>query len=610
MIVEMKKVLILGLEKNKNELLEKLRDIGVVHVSGGKTVSSAEAQNARKNISDIEKAISIIEQYEEKNKTVSSKESANNIENIVKDILSSQQQKETITNRIVNLRNLSSELEFWGNVDSVILSKVSEYLGGFKIAFIQKKDKKKLLERLDFLTLGENKEGFYIALLGDDLQGDLNVDIHYYKASDESLDDVKEKINNLNEQIKGIDENLLSYSSYANECKDYLVSLKREAEFIDVCDLMNKSDNIVYLNGYIPVNSIASFKSEAEKISAFGYVVEDVSAQDNPPTMLKNGKFASLISPIISMLALSAGYRERDISFLFTLFFSVFFAFIIGDAAYGIIFMIAGFFLFKKQKKMTNTSALVILLGFFTLIWGAMTGTWFASTIIFNTFPFLKMFVVKNLASFPELFGLTSQVAQNSMMRLCFSIGAFQLLLACMWNVVSKASNKDLSLFADIGWFMIITSMYFIILYLLVSNPLENVKAIIYSIACGFVLIVLFGSQKPGVKFSSGFKQGLGGMFTTFLNIISSFGNVMSYIRLFAVGMASVAIGQSFNGIAESMSGGVMMIAGIAVLVLGHALNLVMGLLSVVVHGVRLNVMEFSNQLGIEWSGYEYHPFS
>ena len=112
----------------------------------------------------------------------------------------------------------------------------------------------------------------------------------------------------------------------------------------------------------------------------------------------------------------------------------------------------------------------------------------------------------------------------------------------------------------------------------------------------------------PGKTFAQGLKSGLADAFTVFLNTISCFGNVMSYIRLFAVGMAGLAISQSFNGLASGFSGP-LLIMGAAVVIIGHALNLVMCILSVVVHGVRLNVLEFSGQAGIEWTGIAYDPF-
>jgi V/A-type H+-transporting ATPase subunit I len=93
------------------------------------------------------------------------------------------------------------------------------------------------------------------------------------------------------------------------------------------------------------------------------------------------------------------------------------------------------------------------------------------------------------------------------------------------------------------------------------------------------------------MSFAEGVKAGLGGAFTSFLNTISCFGNVMSYIRLFAVGMAGLAISQSFNNMAAGMSSGPLIIAGAIVVIIGHVINIVMCILSVVVHGVRLNVL-------------------
>ncbi len=127
--------------------------------------------------------------------------------------------------------------------------------------------------------------------------------------------------------------------------------------------------------------------------------------------------------------------------------------------------------------------------------------------------------------------------------------------------------------------------------------------------AGGFGFIVIFGAQEKGKSFFKGILAGLGGAFNTFLDAISSFSNIISYIRLFAVGMATVAIATAFNDMAAGMMDGPAIIGGVIILFIGHSLNLVMGLLSVMVHGIRLNLLEFSGQLGLEWTGYKYVPF-
>ena len=201
-----------------------------------------------------------------------------------------------------------------------------------------------------------------------------------------------------------------------------------------------------------------------------------------------------------------------------------------------------------------------------------------------------------------------NEAVRNTVMKFCFILGASQLVLACVINVVAKIRAKNLSFVADIGWLLDVLVIYMLVLFL-VLNEEVNFGIIIAGVAAGFVLICLFGKQEPGVPFVKGMVKSLSDAFTVFLNTISCFGNVMSYIRLFAVGMASLAIADSFNSMAGGLLSGFALPAGILVLVLGHGLNLIMGLLSVVVHGVRLNLLEFSNQLGMEWNGYSYDPF-
>ena len=97
---------------------------------------------------------------------------------------------------------------------------------------------------------------------------------------------------------------------------------------------------------------------------------------------------------------------------------------------------------------------------------------------------------------------------------------------------------------------------------------------------------------------------------TLFLDSISAFSDIISYIRLFAVGLATVEIAKSFNSMAAGLGDGAAgIIGGILILIFGHTLNLAMGGLSVIVHGVRLNMLEFSGHLGIEWTGIPYKPF-
>ena len=293
-------------------------------------------------------------------------------------------------------------------------------------------------------------------------------------------------------------------------------------------------------------------------------------------------------------------------SLWFLIFFTVFTAMIIGDAAYGFIFLIVAIVLHVKTKKLSNVVFLVYVLSIGTIIWGAITGTWFGSEAAMNI-PLLRSLVIPSFANYPQYFGVSTTAQQNTIIKFSFTLGVIQIALGCLLSIRKKISEKNLSFIADIGWLFAACAMYLLSLYLVLGEDI-NLKPVFIIIGAAFLIVVLFGGMEPGKSFGQGIKAGLGGAFTVFLDTISCFGNVMSYIRLFAVGMASLAIAQSFNGIAENFKGPWFVLA-IVVLLIGHGLNLVMGLLSVVVHGVRLNVLEFSGQAGLEWTGIAYEPF-
>jgi V/A-type H+-transporting ATPase subunit I len=163
---------------------------------------------------------------------------------------------------------------------------------------------------------------------------------------------------------------------------------------------------------------------------------------------------------------------------------------------------------------------------------------------------------------------------------------------------------------AQLGWFSLVLGLYYLVLNLVLSAdryPMPRYS--IYMIAAGIAMIIFFSKQEG--KFFKGLLKGVGGLITTFIDSIGSFSDIISYIRLFAVGLATVEIAKSFNSMAAGMGDGVIgIVGGAIILIFGHGLNLAMGALSVIVHGVRLNMLEFSGHLGMEWTGVPYTPFT
>ncbi|MGN1164446.1 MAG: V-type ATPase 116kDa subunit family protein, partial [Candidatus Ornithospirochaeta sp.] len=409
-------------------------------------------------------------------------------------------------------------------------------------------------------------------------------------------------------RVEEIRKIFVSSTAYIPSFSSWMKKEDEEILFDKVNATASDLGDICYITGYLPVSDLDKFRTWSGE-NGVGYLVEDIADEDNPPTKLKHKGFIRIIQPLFDMLGLVPGYREKDISRYFLVFMTLFFAMIIGDAGYGLLLVAVAAVLNIKSRKCSDMNALIYVFGGATVIWGALTGTWFGSQTIIENVGLLKMLVIPGLTNFPETFGMDATLVQDNMMTLCFSIGTIHLSLACVLCILDKLPKKDLSFLADLGWMINTNLLYLLVLYLVVDAKVPF-GLIVGGIILGFVLVCLFSEMAPGKPFLKGMKESLGGFFTNFIDTISCFSNVMSYIRLFAVGLASLAIAQSFNGMAAGMLSGFALPAGVLVLVIGHAVNLVMGFLSIVVHGVRLNIMEFSGQVGVEWSGYKYEPFS
>jgi len=179
---------------------------------------------------------------------------------------------------------------------------------------------------------------------------------------------------------------------------------------------------------------------------------------------------------------------------------------------------------------------------------------------------------------------------------LCFFLGAVHLSIAHSWRTILKLPS--LSALADLGWLLIVWAAFFLARTLILGDLFpEFGKPLLYG---GIGLVVLFTNPQRNMFKAIG--EGLG---TIALSLVNSFTDVVSYIRLFAVGMAGVAIADATNAMASSSGNAV---AAVVIVSIGHALNLIMGPMSVLVHGVRLNILEFSGHAGVSWGGVAYEP--
>lgn len=601
MIEKMKAVTIVSKLSSRNEMLSSLRNLGVVHIKQKKH-ADPEISAKFAALSAVYGTLCEIEGASDSEPAMHHSSFAGYNRNVEKAI----EDRKAGTDNAVRLSLQIERLRAWGDFSPAQINELKE--SGTELHFYRLGKKElSLLEKdskVSYVRLSPVEKMETVAVIGSAL--DRNFPATEFDIPEKGLSELEKELEACRAEIDRCNEVLRQASRNLASYKAELLRLRNKMEFSSV-ELTSVSDDaLVWLSGYVPESDCPRFMEEA-KANSWAYAVDDIAEDDEfVPTKIRYSKVSRLMEPVFGILGTVPGYREYDISFWFLCFFSLFFAMIIGDAGYGFCFLAAGVLLHVKMKKVNNMVLLAYVVSIATIVWGALTGTWFGLEGAMKV-PLLRKLVIPSFANYPQYFGYSAVEQQNVMMKFCFILGTIQLSLACIMNIRRKIGEKNISFIADIGWLTAVNALYYVVL-LLVINEQSNLMMCAAAIGAGFVMVCMFGGFTPGVSFSKGLKASLANSFTNFLNTISAFGNIMSYIRLFAVGLASLAIAQSFNDMALGMTG-FMKVFGILIFALGHVLNLVMGLLSVIVHGVRLNLLEFSGQLGMEWSGTAYDPF-
>lgn len=600
MIEKMKVVSIVAQASQKDALLDGLKKLGLLHIREKQCADPACLQR----IADLSATELALQEYAPET-LAQDLLSDEDFETLYQGVKAALENRQALSAQRAALVARAEALEKWGSFSPQDFDFLRSHGLDLHIYRMDKKTLSRLQENKDvpFLRLSPVEKMEVVALWSPLPEG-LAADEFQIPAK--SLDELRQEIAALDQQAADGEALLRRAAAELPSFRAQILKAQNAMEYSSVRNTAVSEGGLTWLTGYVPADNVDAFKAAAAE-NRWAWAMDDPADDDElVPTKVRYNKVTRLMVPIFDILGVVPGYREYDISFWFLAFFSLFFAMILGDAGYGVLLLIGAVILTVKTHKLSDATMLLWVLSIATIVWGALTGTWFGLEAAMKV-PILRAVTVPILANYPDYFGVSATVQQNAIMKFCFILGTVQLSLACVMSIKRKLTERNLSWIADLGWLIAICAIYFLALYLVIGEniPLAPVGA---CVGIGFVLVVLFGGMAPGKSFSQGLKAGLADAFTVFLNTISAFGNVMSYIRLFAVGMASLAIAQSFNNMAAGFEGPLVIVAAL-IMIVGHVLNLVMGFLSVVVHGVRLNLLEFSGQLGMEWAGIAYDPF-
>ena len=594
MIVKMKKVTLVVSSNEKRNMLSSLRKAGVVHVQNIAVAQGDKLKETENKISDIMRAIEIVQKTDvhkpEHAKSISEETLLQEAhQTCLLDDERAQDKKE--------LNELDEKMSFfrpWGSFNPNNIRMLAEK--GVHVNFyLAPKKELKNVQAIEGVKV-INKKGQHIYFVHLSYQDNKCLAYKQANLPKEDYEALYNKHKEAQTRIKDIEVLIDEKARIFSSMKKFLLVLEEKRNFFKVEYGMQEEGVFSCLQGFLPQDN----QDQVREIAAKGHVglmIEDPKETDEVPTLIKTPKWVSIIQPVFKFMGTVPGYKEYDISMWFLLFFSLFFAMLIGDAGYGLVFFsLTAVCNFKFKKAPKQAFFLMYVLSISTMIWGVITGTYFGSEQI-AAIPFLNKMIIPEISSFNPVGD-----SQSLMIYICFCIGVVQLCIGRL--IVAVKLFPSMKVIGQIGWMMTLVSLFFLAGNLVLGNALPSFFGGLF--LTGFLLILFFANFQKNI-----IKGALGSMSNLPLDVIGRFSDVVSYIRLFAVGYASVIVANSFNnmGLALGFNNILTGFGAALIIFFGHTLNIALGLMAIIVHGVRLNMLEFSGQMGMEWAGKEFSPF-
>jgi V/A-type H+-transporting ATPase subunit I len=438
----------------------------------------------------------------------------------------------------------------------------------------------------------------YFVCLQKDEEIEIPFDFQEIKLPSFSLQQKEDEIETFRHRIVFIENRFNEIAQYLPAIEKAKAELMSGLEFISVQSSASREaeDTLMVLQGWIPIPKNDELVNFLDK-EGITYISEKAQFHEDAPILLKNNKFAKLFEPIGNLFT-SPIYSELDLTPFFAPFFMMFFGFCLGDAGYGLILiLLATAIKIKGKKQMRPLMSLVQWLGLSTVIFGVLTGTLFGVNLVEAEIAILEKFKGYFLDN-------------DKLFMLALGVGGLQIL----FGMFVKAANQVKMW----GWMYAITTLSWILLLLGSAlfyglSQIENLNVellgtahlIIIGIASIGILFFNSPGKNPFVNF------GLG-LWNVYNMVTGLFGDVLSYIRLFALGLSSAILGSVFNSLAFGLSPDIPIVGAIVtiiILLIGHSINLFMSALGSLVHPMRLTFVEFYKNAGFTGGGKNYEPF-
>lgn len=597
MIAKMKKLTFLVYYKEYEQFLERLRELGVVHIFT-KSQGVAENQELQNRIRLAGRYAAAIKFLQGLNVVADKHEGeAKTGEKALELLTELQNKQQQLAHKRQALEKEIASLEPWGDFEAENIERLRK--AGYVVNFYICSEKQFNDEWIsDYNATVINKIGskvYFVTITSDKETPELEVE--YAKLPEKSLSGLKAAVESMISDINNIESNINGLAK--KSISDLEVAQKKIYSEIEFSKVVLTGDSLadnklVLLEGWVPEVKSEDVKSFMDNQGAY-YEISAPTPEDNVPILFKNDKFSRLFEPIIRLYMLPK-YNELDLTPFFAPFFMLFFGLCLGDTGYG-AFMVLAVTVYRLMAKNISSGmkpilTLVQILGASTMVCGLLTGTCFGFNLYDIQLPFLQ--------KMKETIALDNQ----QMFNLSLILGGIQIIFGMMLKAVNQAIQLGFKYaVGTIGWIFVILSSA-----IAFAGAMEMGGTVhMVFVVVGLLMAYLYNSPGKNVFVNIGL-----GLWDSYNMATGLLGDILSYVRLFALGLSGGILASVFNSLASGMSPD-NVIAGpivmVLIFVIGHSINIFMNVLGAMVHPMRLTFVEFFKNSGYEGGGKEYSPF-
>lgn len=601
----MKKLTFLVYHKEYEEFLNSLRELGVVHIVE-KQQGAADNTELQENIRLFNRLAATLKllqnQKHEKNAVIATEggTAARGMQ-VLDEVDALQTEHGKLSQQLQSYAKEKEVLEVWGNFEPTGIQKLKDagYIIGFYSCSEGNYKEEWETEYNAMIVNRISSKVFFVTVTKAGQEVDL--DVEQAKLPAYSLSRLEALYDTTEQAIEGNEKKLVALSETdIPSLKAALKELQSQIEFSKVVlsSEQTAGDKLMLIEGWAPAYSKVEIEAYLNDAHVY-YEITDPMPGDNVPIRLNNKGFFAWFEPICKLYMLPK-YNELDLTPFFAPFFMVFFGLCLGDSGYGLFLFLGATAYRLLAKKVTPSMksiiSLIQVLSASTFFCGLLTGTFFGANIYDLDWPIVQRLKHAVLMD------------NNDMFRLSLILGVIQIL----FGMVLKAVNQTIQFgfkyaIATIGWIILLVSTAVSALFS--SSELLSMGGTAYKVVLCISGAMIFLFNTPGKNIFMNIGLGLWDSYNMVTGLL---GDVLSYVRLFALGLSGGILAGVFNSLAVGMSPD-NVIAGpivmVLIFVIGHAINMFMNVLGAMVHPMRLTFVEFFKNSGYEGGGKEYKPF-